>query len=91
MWQVPILRGGTPYESKETLPLVDYADGTAVAEVSQANPGLISRDLGDDAWGRLQEISVAELLAPNDVVLVKGSRGARMERLVEPIREAFSD
>jgi acyl-CoA reductase-like NAD-dependent aldehyde dehydrogenase len=45
MLRVPILRGGRPYLSKETVVLTDFATGHAVAEVSQANPGLIARDL----------------------------------------------
>ena len=55
MLDIPILRGGRPYLSKETLELRDYASGEPVARLSLANPGLISRDLLHDAWTPLQE------------------------------------
>lgn len=61
-FQVPILRAGRPYLSKETVRLVDYATGQPVAEVSQANPGLISRDLAHDAWPELQRMTSSEAL-----------------------------
>ncbi|NUQ65958.1 MAG: aldehyde dehydrogenase, partial [Pirellulales bacterium] len=63
MLQVPILRAGRPYYSKETLVLDDYASKEPIAEVSQANPGLVSRDLAADAWSDLQRSSMAEYLA----------------------------
>ncbi len=53
MVRIPILRGGRPYWSVETVALRDHRTGEPVAEVSQANTGLIARDLalpgeGDD-------------------------------------------
>ena len=62
MLHVPILRAGRPYVSKEVLALTDYASGEIVAEVSQANPGLIARDLLEDAWTPFQGYTVADLL-----------------------------
>jgi hypothetical protein len=63
MLNVPILRRGRPYLSKETLELCDYATGAPVARLSIANPGLISRDLREDAWSELQDLRVADILA----------------------------
>jgi len=62
MFDVPILRAGEPYFSLETVELRDYASGQAVARVSQANPGLISRDLLRDAWHQWQPIDSGEVL-----------------------------
>jgi hypothetical protein len=62
MYQIPILRGGQPYWSKEQLTLVDYASGDAVAKVSMANSGLVSRDLNRDDWSDLQLLTLNELL-----------------------------
>ena len=56
MIDIPILRGGRPYTSKETLELGDYASGEPVARLSLANAGLISRDLLQDAWTPLQDL-----------------------------------
>ena len=41
----PVLRGGVEYESLEKVELVSHRDGTPVATVSQANAGLIRRDM----------------------------------------------
>lgn len=62
MIEVPLLRAGQPYISKDTLRLTDYASGAAVARVSQANPGLISRDLLRNAWAEWQQLSSADAL-----------------------------
>ena len=62
MIDVPILRAGRPYLSKETLTLGDYATGEPVARVSQANPGLISRDLLADAWSPWQALPMDDIL-----------------------------
>ena len=42
---LPILRAGVPYRSLERMTLNHVATGEPVVEVSQANRGLISRDL----------------------------------------------
>jgi acyl-CoA reductase-like NAD-dependent aldehyde dehydrogenase len=62
MFDVPILRAGEPYFSLETVELRDYASGQSVARVSQANPGLISRDLLRDAWHHWHSIESSEVL-----------------------------
>ena len=45
----PVLRAGKPYRSLDTVTLTDIRDGEPVAEVSQANRGLIARDLARKA------------------------------------------
>ncbi len=62
MWNIPILRSGQAYYSKELLTLRDYATGEPVAKVSQANAGLISRDLRQDAWPEFQTLTSADIL-----------------------------
>ncbi len=42
---IPVFRFGKVYESLDCTELTDFRRGTAVARVSQANPGLIRRDL----------------------------------------------
>ena len=63
MVHVPILRSGVPYESVAKIELYHHATGAPVATVSQANSGMIVRDLkrmGDDV---LDRFTVQELLA----------------------------
>src|SRR5580658_4302976 len=62
MIDVPILRSGRPYRSKEAIDLGDYATGEPVARLNLANPGLISRDLLYDAWTPLQDLRVKDIL-----------------------------
>lgn len=62
MWNISILRSGQAYCSKETLSLQDYATGEPVAIVSQANAGLVSRDLLQDAWTDFQELTIEDIL-----------------------------
>jgi len=62
MWNIPILRSGQAYYSKELLTLRDYATGELVAEVSQANAGLVSRDLQQDVWSDFQTLASADIL-----------------------------
>ena len=62
----PILRWGQPYTSLEVSKVEHFATGEPVAEVSQANPGIVARDLrkgADRARNVLREIPCAELLA----------------------------
>ncbi len=64
MLHIPVLRRGEPYRSLNVNTLKDIRTGEPVVDVSQANPGLIVRDLGRVAEARrkLEEFSVAELL-----------------------------
>lgn len=64
---LPILRAGTPYRSLDVATLRDVRTGEPVAEVSQANRGLVARDLLPAASAALQralgERTADELLA----------------------------
>ena len=42
---IPILRWGKPYESLETDAVVHFVTGEPIAKVSQANGGLMQRDM----------------------------------------------
>ena len=59
MFHIPILRGGRPYRSLDVKPLRDFRTGEVIAEISQANPGLIGKDL---AGMRPLKLTVRELL-----------------------------
>jgi acyl-CoA reductase-like NAD-dependent aldehyde dehydrogenase len=63
MVRVPILRSGKPYTSVDHTTLVNHATGEPIAQVSQANAGLVGRDIRrmDDCI--LEGIPAAELLA----------------------------
>ena len=65
MLHLPLLRGGQPYRSLDAQPLRDVRTGETVAELSQANRGLIAKDLASirEARRSFQELSTAELLA----------------------------
>jgi len=60
----PMLRWGEPYQSLETEKVVHFATGEDVAEVSQANGGLVERDLRKAQRARraLREIPIPELI-----------------------------
>src|ERR1041384_8038142 len=45
MVKIPILRWGQPYESLEFDKVVHSVTGETLAQVSQANPGLLARDM----------------------------------------------
>ena len=64
MVHLPLLRRGEPYRSLNIIELPDLRTGETVAEVSQANSGLIVRDLARvaEARAKLEELSVAELI-----------------------------
>lgn len=63
MLHIPILRHGKPYESIDTIELVHHATGEPLAKVSQANAGLISRDVHRWDADVLEAFTVNELLA----------------------------
>jgi acyl-CoA reductase-like NAD-dependent aldehyde dehydrogenase len=64
MLHLPVLRAGVPYRSLNLNVLKDVRTGEPVAEVSQANRGLISRDLLGMAARRaeLREFPVEQLI-----------------------------
>jgi acyl-CoA reductase-like NAD-dependent aldehyde dehydrogenase len=64
MLHLPILRQGRPYRSLDLARAVHYRTREPLIEISQANVGLISRDLCDQTRGReaLARLGVAELL-----------------------------
>ena len=61
---LPLLRAGQPYTSLDQVAVSHIASGQLLARVSQANRGLIARDLNamDANRAALDEVSVAELL-----------------------------
>jgi acyl-CoA reductase-like NAD-dependent aldehyde dehydrogenase len=63
MLHIPILRQGKPYESVDKIEIVHHATGEPVARVSQANPGLISRDVNRWDYDVLEQFTVKELIA----------------------------
>jgi len=65
MLHVPLLRGGRPYRSLDAQPLRDLRTGEVVAELSQANRGLIAQDLAamGEARRALRRLDAAALLA----------------------------
>ncbi len=62
MIHIPILRAGRSYGSVEKVTLVHHATGDPVAQVSQANSGMIVRDVHRMADDVLERFTVAELL-----------------------------
>lgn len=63
MLHIPILRQGKPYESVDKIQLADHATGKPVALVSQANSGMVARDIRLMADDTLERMSVSELTA----------------------------
>ena len=65
MLHFPVLRWGEPYKSLEVNKVFHFSTGEPIAEVSQANPGLIARDMryAERARKVLQEFSSKDLLA----------------------------
>ena len=61
---IPILRNGTPYRSLTTQSLRHFSTGEKVAEMSLANPGLISLDIlkARSHQNSLQALSMQDLL-----------------------------
>jgi acyl-CoA reductase-like NAD-dependent aldehyde dehydrogenase len=63
MLHIPILRHGQPYESIDKIEIVHHATGEPVARVSQANAGLITRDIARMDDTVLEQFSMAEMIA----------------------------
>jgi acyl-CoA reductase-like NAD-dependent aldehyde dehydrogenase len=64
MTHIPILRAGQPYKSLDVVKVPHFKTGEPVAEVSQANRGLIAKDLlrAAEHQRRMQSIPVAQLI-----------------------------
>ncbi len=64
MVNIPILRWGQPYTSLELDQVVHFITGGTLAKVSQANPGLLSRDMRKASRARdvLREIPCRQLV-----------------------------
>ncbi|MBI5765392.1 MAG: aldehyde dehydrogenase [Planctomycetes bacterium] len=62
MLHIPILRHGKPYTSVETVEILHHATGEPVARVSQANSGMITRDVGRWDHRALERFTVAQLV-----------------------------
>ncbi len=62
---LPALRRGKPYESLESVEVVNHRTGVPLARVSQVNAGIIRKDLAriGDARAALKKFSVEELLS----------------------------
>ena len=63
MLDIPILRKGKPYYSIDTIQIVHHRTGEPVAQVSQANSGLLGRDIRSMDDAVLERYTVAELMA----------------------------
>jgi acyl-CoA reductase-like NAD-dependent aldehyde dehydrogenase len=65
MLHIPLLRHGRPYRSLDTVTVPHHRTGEPFVEISQANLGLIRRDLlaTGSTWETLQRFTVEELLA----------------------------
>lgn len=65
MLQLPVIRWGKPYESLEQTELVHFLTGKPVAQIGQANPGLLERDMrkAQQARDLLRKISHQDLIA----------------------------
>ena len=65
MLHLPVLRWGQPYTSLDVDPVVHFATGEPIANVSRANGGLIQRDMRKASRARdvLREIPIDELIA----------------------------
>ena len=64
MVKIPILRWGQPYESLEFDKVVHSVTGEILAQVSQANPGLLAKDMKKAQRARdvLREIPCRDLV-----------------------------
>src|SRR5262249_28858786 len=64
MIHLPVLRWGQPYTSMDVDPVVHFATGETIAQVSRANGGLIQRDMRKAQRARdvLREIPIDDLI-----------------------------
>jgi acyl-CoA reductase-like NAD-dependent aldehyde dehydrogenase len=63
MLHIPILRHGRPYQSVDKITILHHATGEPVAQVSQANAGLVGRDIRSMNDQVLEQFTVKQLMA----------------------------
>ncbi len=65
MLDIPVIRWGKPYESLEKSEIVHFDTGETIANISQANGGLVARDMrkAKNARQILRQFSCDELIA----------------------------
>lgn len=65
MLHLPVIRWGQPYESLEVAEVVHFHTGEPIAKVSQANGGIVQRDMrkAQQARAALKQFSCDELIA----------------------------
>ncbi|WP_145051657.1 aldehyde dehydrogenase family protein [Lignipirellula cremea] len=65
MLNIPVMRWGEPYESLEIDEVLHFATGEPIAKVSQANGGIIQRDMrkAQQARDTLRQFKISELIA----------------------------
>lgn len=63
MLQIPVIRWGKPYESMEKAPVVHFETGNILAQMDQANGGLIKMDMRKAAKAReiLRQFTIEDL------------------------------
>src|SRR5262249_55658185 len=64
MVKIPILRWGQQYESLELDNVVHFGTGETLAQVGQANPGLLAKDMRKAARARdvLRDVPIPQLV-----------------------------
>lgn len=63
MLHIPILRHGKPYYSIDNITILHHATGDPVANVSQANAGLVGKDIRSMDDSVLEQFTIKELFA----------------------------
>jgi len=65
MIHIPVLRHGKPYESVDRVTLVNHATGEPMAQVSQANLGMVVGDVHRMDDSVLESFGVCSLAMPS--------------------------
>lgn len=88
MINIPILRSGEPYVAVETTELVHHATREPIARVSQANSGMIVRDV------RRMDDHVLESFASRDLIAIAKQAGVLFQTAALPCgdqQQSFDD
>ncbi|MGE3180022.1 MAG: aldehyde dehydrogenase family protein [Phycisphaerae bacterium] len=88
MLHIPILRNGQPYESADKVEILHHATGEVVAQVSQANSGMIVRDVRRMNSGVLESFSTQQLI---DLARVAGKHFIEGTLPCGDVKHSFDD